>query len=427
MNNDLSINKIIEQAVSQYVQELLESQNLSLLIEKQIINSVRPQLVDDFFESSGVSLSKTVELAVSDLFEKGNVPGIEKFVDHNQIRSTVDNVVQDLVSKTIDNLIIDPTWQAKIENVVNLNMSAKISRQLSKIDLNQLIVQEIDVGIERWQDRIKKDFRTNGFEDTAESIQLSVTNDGVALISDTRVGNDIHVERNAVVKGTLEVENLVLKGRVNTDNASWRELTTTIANQVVEVVDDQWRSKMVADVVEHAKNNGIEFAQVYIDGHQLVENNSLSPKITESNLEKVGTLKALTTHGVVNLSDTVHIVNGRIGVNTDSPEMALSVWDEEVCILAGKMSEKHAYIGTSRLQNLSIGVNRQSAIEINDAGITAVKHLQVDRFRIGHSGSTPGHSGNRGDFLINSDLKPGQPFAWLCLGGFKWQSLFSNR
>lgn len=433
MSNELSLNEIVEQAVNNQVQSLLDNSELMSKIESQVVDSIQQRIVAKFANISAVpELVETVQNSVVTMFDRGQVPGIDRFVDHKKIQLTVDSAVQQLVNSTIDNLVVDPAWVAKIENIVNVNMSSKMGQQLRNFDINRAIVQEIDAGVDRWQDRFKKDFKTNGIIDSAETTQVAISNEGVVLsgttvATDAEIKNNIVVANNASIHGTLEVENLVLRGRINTDNASWNELVEVMSAQIVQIVDDRWKAEMVDSVLKQAKSSGIDFGRVRVDGHYLVENNCLSPKITESNIETVGTLKNLSTRGSVDLSGTVHVVNKRLGVNTAHPEMVLSVWDEEVCIVAGKVAEKQAFIGTSRLQQLNIGVNRETAIEINTDGVTAVKHLQVDRFRIGHAAATPGHSGTRGDFLINSDLKPGQPFAWTCLGGFKWQPLFSGQ
>lgn len=433
MSNELSLNEIVEQAVTSQVQSLLDNSELLSKIESQVVDSIQQRIVAKFANISSVpDLVKTVQNSVENMFDRGQVPGIDSFVDHGKIQSAVDNAVQQLVNSTIDNLVVDPAWIGKIENIVNVNMSSKLGQQLKNFDINQAIVKEIDAGVERWQERLKKDFKTNGIIDSAESTQITIGNEGVVLsgttvVTDAEITNNIVVSNNASVNGTLEVENLVLRGRINTDNASWNELVTVISGQIVQVLDAQWKTNMVDSVLDQAKDSGIDFGRVRVDGHYLIQDNRLSPKITETNIETVGTLKNLATRGPVDLSGTVHVVNNRLGINTKRPEMVLSVWDEEVCIVAGKIEQKHAFIGTSRQHELSIGVNRETAIKIDTDGVTAVKHLLVDRFRIGHAASTPGHSGTRGDFLFNSDPKPGQPFAWTCLGGFKWQPLFSSR
>jgi len=140
----------------------------------------------------------------------------------------------------------------------------------------------------------------------------------------------------------------------------------------------------------------------------------------------VGVLKTLTVDGesIFN-NQTLAVLNKRIGVNTISPEMALSVWDEEVSIVIGKNKANEAYIGTNRAQGVSIGVNRQPQIEISADGLTRIRQLQVGLHRVSHAAQVPGWSGTKGDIVFNSDPNDTPVFAWVCIGAHRWKTLKS--
>ena len=240
------------------------------------------------------------------------------------------------------------------------------------------------------------------------------------------VARELSVEQDSKFKGTLDVNNLCVRGSINTDNRSWDELTQRAANRALESMTEVWINELVGRVLDRAKSSGgIDFNSIRIDGQTLVEGNTLGSHITESNIQRTGPLRELSVIGHTSLNETVTVNRRRVGINTEDPEMALSVWDEEVSIVAGKIKQQNAYLGTSRLSNLSIGVNRVPQIELDIEGLTTIKQLRVGQHRISHSRETPGYSGTRGDFVFNSDPKPDTPFAWVCLGGFKWQPLKS--
>ena len=118
----------------------------------------------------------------------------------------------------------------------------------------------------------------------------------------------------------------------------------------------------------------------------------------------------------------MNVVAKRIGINTKNPDMALSIWDEEVSISAGKHKENTAYVGTSRQQGLAIGVNKTPAIEIDATGLTAIKKLQLGIHKVNLGNEVPNYSGTRGDIVFNAVPTIDSPvFAWQCLGGFKWK------
>ena len=140
----------------------------------------------------------------------------------------------------------------------------------------------------------------------------------------------------------------------------------------------------------------------------------------------MGILKSLSVSGEAKFNNnTLTVLNKRLGVNTDTPEKALGVWDEEVSIVIGKHKQNQAYFGTNREQSVAIGVNREPQIEINTDGLTTVKKLQVGLHKISHAVQVPGWSGNKGDIVFNTNLGADRVFAWVCLGAYRWQTLKS--
>jgi hypothetical protein len=194
----------------------------------------------------------------------------------------------------------------------------------------------------------------------------------------------------------------------------------------LDALSDQWRDQLVSNVTEQIQEHGIEFDQVLVGGNKLIDGNQLSLAVTESSLQSVGVLKTLDVRGETHINNnTLNVLNRRLGVNTESPEMALSVWDEEVSVVVGKNKANEAYIGTNRAQGVAIGVNRVPQIEINADGLTRIKQLQVGLHRISHATQVPGWSGTRGDMVFNASPGPDRVFAWVCLGAYNWQVLKS--
>jgi hypothetical protein len=425
MIDNMSLDSLIEQqiklAVEQRVQAVIEQTDWIDQLENRIVQYVQDRIVARFANISTVpDLVATVERSVGQLFDQGRIPDVSQYVDSTKLNSAVDSGIQVLVDTTISNLVIDPAWIDKIEQTVNQNMSQQFLRKLSDLDINSLLVSTIDAGIDRWQDRLKKDFRTQGIVDSANEIELTVM-DGVVVVEHDFVAKKVQVTDD------LTVKNLVVSGTINTDNRSWNELKDVISQQVLTAATEQWRQDLVDQVVELSRTAGINFDTVMIDNQPLVENNTLGTAVVDSHLQSTGILRSLKVAGAAQFGQTMHVAGRRVGINTQDPEMALSVWDEEVSIIAGKLSKQQAFVGTARLQNLAIGVNRIPQIEIDTDGLTTIKQLRLGRHRISHAGTVPGYSGTRGDLVLNSDPKPGTPFAWVCLGSFQWQSLHSAR
>ena len=425
MIDNMSLDSLIEQqiklAVEQRVQAVLDQTDWIDQLENRIVQYAQDRIVARFANIATVpDLVDTVQNSVVRLFDQGRIPGLDTYVDNTKVTQSIDNGIQNLVNTAIDNLVIDTEWQSKIERSVNQLMTTRLGDRLADIDLNSVIVSHIDAGIERWQDRFKQDFRTRGIADQANEIELTVM-DGVVVVENDFVAKKVQVTND------LTVNNLVVSGTINTDNRSWDELKDVISQKVLTAATEAWRQDLVDQVVEQSRTTGINFDSVLIDNQPLIENNTLSATVVDSHLQSTGPLRSLKVTGAAQFGQTMHVAGRRVGINTQDPEMALSVWDEEVSIIAGKLSKQQAFVGTARLQNLAIGVNRIPQIEIDVDGLTTIKQLRLGRHRISHAAAVPGYSGTRGDLVLNSDPKPGTPFAWVCLGSFQWQSLHSAR
>lgn len=427
MIDNTSLIELIEQQISKTVEQhvtfLLSDEIWLKDLEQRIVEYAQARISAKFANVNDIpGLIETVQTGIQGFFQENRIPHLESYVDVDKIKQSIDGAVQDLVSVTIDNLVVDRDWLTKIEKLVAQQMSARVAQQLANIDVNQVIVEQIDSGIERWQARLLKDFKTNGIHDTASSQQLTVMDD--AVVATTGIATPtLLVEKDAEISGTLKVKDLAVIGSINTDNRSWQQLVAQVSDKVMSQTTEAWQQQLVQDVMDLAKTQGIEFSSVLLGNHKLVDGDMLNPNITRSNLQAVGILKDLEVTGHAKVNDTLSVSSKRVGINTDTPEMALSVWDEEVSLVAGKIKKDIGYLGTSRLQSLALGVNRTPCIEIDVDGLTTVKKLRIDRFRIGFEPVVPGYSGTRGDIIINSDPKPDQPFAWQCLGGYRWQPI----
>jgi hypothetical protein len=246
------------------------------------------------------------------------------------------------------------------------------------------------------------------------------------VITNGVTAQQLLVEQDTHISGTLTVNRLVLKESANTDTHAWDELVALSADKVKNQLTSEWRESLVQQTIQLAKTSGIDFDQITLNGQPLVTGNSLNSHITHTSIRKTGALENLKVSGAVNFANQALTAdNRRVGINTAEPDMALSVWDEETSISLGKMSQNVAYIGAGRKHDLVIGIDRKEQIRLDTTGLTTVSQLRVDRWRIQHHATVPGWSGTRGDFVFNNDVKDDLVFAWVCLGGFRWQPLKS--
>ena len=345
----------IQTSVQREVDAIVKQTDWIAELERQIVNHVQDRITARFSNIATVpDLVSTVEHSVETLFENGFVPDIKDFVKEKTIRKSIDIAVENFVTQALDNLIVDPEWVNKIQNLVNQTMVDKLKQSINGVDVNQTLTDIVLENQDTLVNTLKKDFSTQGIKDQADDLQLTVM-DGAVVVENELYTNDLNVERNSHLKGDLSVDgDLAIKGRVNVDNSSWQELAGYIGDKTYTRVKNDFENSVVDSVFDRARR-GIEFDSVIVNGEHLLSDNTLASSIKKSSLTQVGKLENLS-------------VQGRIGINTDTPTDALSVWDEEVSIGAGKHSENTGYLGTVKNQNLVIGTNRQRQLVINKDG-----------------------------------------------------------
>ena len=425
MLDTMAIEQLVKQQIKEQVTEqiavVLGSDEWLASFEKKIIEYIQARVLAKFANAEYLpQITDSIKSSVNELFKNGAVPGIDQYVDKTTIKQTIDVAVEQLVENSITHLGNDPAWLEKIERQINQAVIDRVVRQFGQIDLNPIIKTRVDENMSIFQQDILKNFVSTGISDQTTSCQLTV-------MDDTTVVENQLTAKDLEVIGTTTVKNFIVKGSINTDNRSWDELKDHVSELTLKKITDNWKSQLVDQVTEQIKSAGIDFENVTIGGQELVAGSCLSSRVTESNLQRVGNLQSLRVLGEASFNkNTLNVVNKRIGINTEAPEMALSVWDEEVSVVIGKNKAKQAYIGTNRDNSVAIGVNRVPQIELDVDGMTTIKKLRVGLHRISHDVQVPGYSGTRGDIVFNSNPGPSNVFAWVCLGGHRWQDLKSS-
>jgi len=340
-------------------------------------------------------------------------------VDPNLVQQLVEQAVEININKLVDQICADPVWTQRVERMINQTVAQETVARLSAIDIGPAIKNQVDARMALFTDSILKNFTSTGIVDQATKCELIVLEDGV-VVENCLTANSIEAV------DSLRVQNLVVTGSINTDNLSWTALAADISQKTLDQLTESWNNNLVDQVVTQIQEHGIDFDQVTVNGQTIIAGNQLTRTVTESSLQSVGTLKNLSVSGEAKFNNnTLTVLNKRLGVNTEAPEKALGVWDEEVSIVIGKHKLNQAYFGTNREQSVTIGVNREPQIEINTDGLTTVKKLQVGLHKISHATQVPGWSGNKGDIVFNANHGADRVFAWVCLGAYRWQTLKS--
>lgn len=339
-------------------------------------------------------------------------------LDTSTVQQMVENAVEENILSVIESLLQDPAWLEKIERMINQAVVQRTVAKISSTDINSVIHEHVNKQLPSVHEKFVKNFSTNGIKDLATSTQFTVM-DEATVIENQLVAHDLQIV------GNTQVKDLTVTGSINTDNQSWNNLAQEISRRTLDQIDQSWHDKLTEQVAKKIQSQGISFESVNIGDHPLVSDHTLSNHITRSNLQSLGHLDNLQVKGEAHVGNTLSVVNRRIGINTASPESALSIWDEEVSVIIGKYQSKQAYVGTSRDQALVLGTNRSVQVEIEPSGLTKIKRVQIGLHKISHDVQVPGWSGTRGDIVFNSNPGPDRVFAWVCLGSHKWQTVKS--
>jgi hypothetical protein len=410
----------VAKTVKQQVDTVLGADEWLESLEQKILEYTQARILNKFSNATTMpEIITAVKDSVAKLFAQGSIPGIDQFIDSAQIKLSVDQAIENFLQTAIEQFTQDPVWQARVEMLINQTIAYETVSRLGSIDLNPVIKQHVDQGMDKFTDSILKSFSSTGIKDQATKTELTVMDD-VVVVENCLTANSVEAV------DSVRVQHLVVTGSINTDNESWSALASSISKQTLEQLTNEWNDNLVNQVVKQIQDHGIDFEQVLVAGVKVIDGNQLTGAVTESKLKSVGVLKTLTVSGAANFNNnTVNVLNKRLGINTDAPEKALSVWDEEVSIVIGKHKQNQAYVGTNRDQGLALGVNRETQLEISAEGLTTIKKLRVGLHRISHETQVPGWSGNKGDIVFNANPGSDRVFAWVCLGAYRWQALKS--
>ena len=419
--------KVLDQLVQDQISTLVTDQVLEVFasdswlqpLEKKIVQHAQDHFLRKFSNASAVpEIVEAVKQGITELFTSGQIPGLAQYISPDAINHVVNLAVAKTIQANIEELAQDSAWMERVEQLINQAVVRQTLTTIGNIDINTVIRDRVDENIVRFQETLREDFASTGISDQATKNQMTIMDDHTVFENNLTA-------RDLTIANSAQIQNLVVTGSINTDNHAWTGLSADIAEKTFARVTDAWQSDLVRQVAEHIKINGIDFDQVTVGGNRLVDGNRLAETIKETSIQTTGVLRTLQVAGETHLNETFSVVRKRVGVNTEEPEMALSVWDEEVSVNIGKNKLNQAYIGTGRAQGIAIGTNRVAHVEITADGLTQIKKLQVGVHKISHATEVPGWSGTKGDMVFNANPGSNRVFAWVCLGAFKWQVLKS--
>jgi hypothetical protein len=242
--------------------------------------------------------------------------------------------------------------------------------------------------------------KTAGITDSATREQLIITDAGVqtGILSVERVSGNLTVSgdvltNRVVASGKSEFSNLKVTGKLEADSLQVKKILTdqsieTYSKSITFAADSPkeldgkgllWNEgDLTRQFIYRAEPRRLfstesidlmSSSSYYINGVSVVEETRLGNSIRDSRLKTVGTLEKLNVSGDVTLSDTVFVNGafGRLGINTEQPNAAISVVDNNTEVVLGANEDGTGFVGTYSVNAFSIVTDNTQRITLKGA------------------------------------------------------------
>jgi hypothetical protein len=212
----------------------------------------------------------------------------------------------------------------------------------------------------------------------------------------------------------------VVNGTVAEDSTFYKKLVASTVHNTLTSVDDNLFNNYSNTIFNKIKQDGLDLSKITIDGQEVIKQNSLGSGLVNSYLQTLGELKELRVSGESIIAQTLYITPKRVGINTIEPSAALSIWDDEIELIAKKKSRETGFFGSPRQQKLVLGSNSKDNIVLNEDGSVQIENLKIGSMRFTTAGQPPNYVSERCHVVWNNNPNPGGPLGWICLGGANW-------
>lgn len=266
--------------------------------------------------------------------------------------------------------------------------------------------------------------KTSGINDSATREQLIISDTGVqtGVLSVEKIAGNLKIDGDVlanrlVANGRTELGNLKVTGKLEADTLQVKKIlsdqsietyskSVTFTGDSPKELDGKgivWNEgDLSRQFVYKAEPRRIfstdsidlmRFSSYHINGISVLEETKLGSSVRDSKLKTVGVLDNLTVAGSATLSDTLFVNGafGRIGVNTDQPNAAVSVVDNNAEIVLGATEDGVGFVGTWSVNAFSIVTDGTARITVKGSSV-----------EIGNAGSKDAHVKINGTLEVDS-------------------------
>ena len=412
MDLNLHLNKVVEGLVADI------TSNVLVRVDSVISNAINNRLATYDFSSH-------IQEAAAAAFEKKvgeytlNPKKLENRVV-DRIKETIasaESKTNELVEKQVQESLQTIDFQKAVTDSVITIVADRMQEFVfpaNSIDPSAIKIANLKISGDNLSGGIIENFSSSGIEDRATQVALTILDDST-VVENNLLTKDLTVEGSMTINGKFQVN-----GEVPEDSAFFKTLVTKSTQRTLTSIDQSLYENYSSIIFNKIRNDGLDLNKITINGAEVIQNNSLGPSIVNSNLQNLGELKELRVSGESILAQTLYVTPKRVGINTIEPSAALTVWDDEIEIIAKKRSNNIGVLGTSRQQKLIITSNNKDNVILSEDGSTQINDLKIGPMRFTTANSPPNFVSERCHVIWNTNPNPGGPLGWICLGGANW-------
>lgn len=390
------VEEIVRQEVTKRVLDELQSVNISSTLQATLLSILT--------DKTDVLVTNVLNRMITD----NSLQSLVSTKLMAGLQSKLDAEITNRVVSTVSRTDIGQTISDKIAEFVDNKMKSgslpdKFIPQKA-VDLSNLTIRPEQVTNGKFEK-----FRSAGITDQATSTTLAIS-DGLLVVDGQTSTSNLTVHNSAKI-GELEVtKQLKLSGDLLIANQSFIKDMGSLIEDKLTAERQNWKLDIGGDAL-------------YANNKPLLTADTLAPTVTTSNLRKVGNLVELSVSGTFNVGDGLTVQGNKVGINTSEPDGALHVWDQETEFTVRRQQSRTTYIGTSRDNELAIGVGGEVIMLMHKDGTVAIPKISLDGLKISISDTPPSREGVPGEIMIMRRAVGGQPWAYQCLEGQTWAAM----
>jgi len=395
------INTELRQQLSSEIVKILAATELTSIINQAVSNQVNARLDKFDFAGTGETELKVAFKQITDNVAKNLFVGANKQVSEYVGQKLKEVNVSDAVKAVVQTSLSEYLKGANFPE-------ASISHTSLNLKGFKITGDAIEGGI------ISK-FASTGIDDLATKVQMTIMDRGVAFESGLHTP-ELNVTGSLTVKGNL------IFADVDTSTTGFEKIVKETSESVRKNLNQELFNGFSNTIFDRIQAEGLDLDKITQGGKEVINGSQLGYHVVDSNLRRLGVVEDLQTAGETLLVDTLYVQQGRVGINTMEPSYPLSIWDQEIEIVATKHTQDVGYIGTARNQSLILGANNKQNIVLVPDGSVEVENISIGPVAMTSGNRIPNYEGRAGHIVWNDTPTTGGPIGWVCIGGARWAS-----